>query len=78
MKTLFEQTKLDSQSQETVWRIVNPRRMDKFDKKMFILAMHFLYKKKQGTDLPPQIPEETHMSIDGESYFKNAQIRMQQ
>ena len=44
---------------------------------MFILAMHFLYKKKQGVEIPLQIPEETHMSLDAENYFKNMQMRMQ-
>ncbi len=59
-----------------VWHLTNPRGIDKFDKKMFILAMHFLYKKKQGVELPPMVPEETHISIDGDNYFKNMQMRM--
>jgi hypothetical protein len=39
---------------------------------MFMIAMHFLYKRKAtGIDLPPVVPEETYMSIDGDNYLKN-------
>jgi hypothetical protein len=45
---------------------------------MFAMAMHFLYKKKQieGLALPPQVPEETLLSIDPEGFFKMKQRMM--
>ncbi|CDW75676.1 eh domain containing protein [Stylonychia lemnae] len=77
VKGLFQKTELDQQSQDIVWNLVNPRNIDKFDQKLFILAIHFLYKKKQGTELPPMLPEESQISVDPENYFKQMQMRMQ-
>ena len=37
--------------------------------------MHFLYKAKEGgMQLPPMVPEESYLSIDGDNYF---QLKMQ-
>jgi hypothetical protein len=78
MKEVMEQTKLDRPICDHVWQLVNPRGLDRFDKTMFSMAMHFLYNKKKlgSIDLPPQIPEETLMSIDPEGYFKMKQQLM--
>jgi len=60
---------------------VNPRGIDRFDKNMFCMTMHFLYNKKKaggGLELPKQIPEEMLMSIDPEGYFKMKMNMMQQ
>jgi hypothetical protein len=71
MRQVMEQTKLERPVCDHVWQLVNPKGLDRFDKPMFAMAMHFLYnKKKTGGDLPMQIPEETLMSIDPEGYMK--------
>lgn len=59
--------------------MVNPKGADRFDVRMFAMAMHFLYNKKkngEGIQLPPSIPEETIMSIDPDNYFKMKQQMM--
>ena len=72
---------MDAPICDHVWRIVNPRDMDKFDKNMFTMVMHFLYvyKKNNGSiPLPNQtVPEETIMSIDPDNYFKMKQQMIQ-
>jgi hypothetical protein len=53
--------------------MVNPRGLERFDRTMFCMAMHFLYNKKKaggGLELPNSVPEEMLMSIDSENYFK--------
>ena len=78
MKDVFEQTKLDKSIQDAVWNLVNPMGKDSFDKTMFMITMHFLYKKKAtNIELPMNIPNETYLSIEGENFFRNSQIRQQ-
>ena len=77
----MEQTKLEKPICDHVYQIVNPRGLDRFDRTMFSMAMHFLYNKKKaggGIELPNQIPEEMLLSIDQEGYFKMKMSMMQQ
>lgn len=77
MRDVLEQTRLDKSICDQVWHLVNPRGLDKFDKTMFIVAMHFLYKKKAtNCELPSVVPEETYMSVEGENFIQNKSIRM--
>lgn len=75
MQSVMNQTKLEKEVCEHVWRIVNPKNVDRFDIRMFAMAMHFLYNKKknEGINLPPSIPEETIISVDPENYMRMKQ-----
>jgi hypothetical protein len=73
MKEVMEQTKLEKPICDQVFQIVNPRGLDRFDRTMFSMAMHFLYNKKKaggGIEIPHSIPEEMLLSIDPEGYYK--------
>ncbi|TNV82753.1 hypothetical protein FGO68_gene15469 [Halteria grandinella] len=79
MRSVMDQTKLEKHICDHVWAMVNPKGMDRFDVRMFAMAMHFLYNKKKhgdGMNLPGAIPEETIMSIDPENYMKMKQQMM--
>jgi hypothetical protein len=55
MREVMDQTKLEKNICDHVWSIVNPRNLDRFDRGMFSMAMHFLYNKKKaggGLELP--------------------------
>jgi hypothetical protein len=69
MQSLFKKTELNREACEKVWMLVNPKGLDVFDRKMFLMAIHLLYKAKQGTDLPQQVPQEMIISVDPEGYF---------
>eukprot|EP00347_Sterkiella_histriomuscorum_P010340 403376681 len=78
VRGLFTQTQMDQASQDQVWNLVNPDNKERFDKPLFVVTIHYLYKKKQGSELPPRLPEESLLSVDPETYFKNFQQRMMQ
>lgn len=61
---LFKKTALPREVCEQVWGLVNPKGIEIFDKKMFFMAIHFLYKAKGGNALPPSVPEEMIISLD--------------
>lgn len=76
----MEQTKLERQICDQVFQIVNPRGLDRFDRAMFSMAMHFLYNKKKaggGIEIPHSIPDEMLISIDPEGYYKMKMNMMQ-
>ena len=80
MREVMEQTKLEKPICDQVFHIVNPRNLDRFDRTMFSMAMHFLYNKKKavgGLEIPQSIPEEMLLSIDPEGYFKMKMNMMQ-
>ena len=68
--TVFKQTGLPREACEKVWMLVNPKGLDVFDRKMFFMALHLLYKCKQGNVLPDEIPQEMIISLDPEGYFQ--------
>jgi hypothetical protein len=77
MREIMEKTKLERHVCEQVFALVNPKMIDRFDKVMFAMSMQFLYNKKKGIDLPPQIPEEMLLSINPDGYFRMKQQMMQ-
>lgn len=45
----FMQTQLDQNVLEQVWGLVDSEEQGEFDRKMFCMAMHLLYKIKMGS-----------------------------
>lgn len=56
MKNLLLQTQLSPDICDSVWKMVNPKNQEGFNKKMFCIALHLLYKKKVGQEIPQSIP----------------------
>lgn len=52
----FRQTQLDDSTLEAVWGLVDTEEVGEFDRKMFCMAMHLLYKIKLGSRLPSSMP----------------------
>ena len=46
MQTVFAQTKLPRDVCAKVWDLTNPDSAEVFTKHMFMMAMHFLYKRR--------------------------------
>jgi len=61
-------TQLDKNVCAKVWDLSNPARASSFDKKMFFMAMHLMYKKKQdqSLELPATVPAELNVSAGEE------------
>lgn len=52
----FMQTQLDQSVLEKVWGLVDTEEVGEFDRKMFCMAMHLLYKIKTGSKVPDTMP----------------------
>lgn len=52
----FKQTQLDDKTLESVWGLVDTEEVGEFDRKMFCMSMHLLYKIKVGSKLPTTLP----------------------
>ena len=60
-----------------MWELVNPMGGPlNFNKKTFAMAMHLLFKKKTGTELPNTLPPELRLSVDPEGFFAEMENRM--
>ena len=55
-KDAFMQTQLSDDVLEQVWGLVDTEETGEFDRKMFWIAMHILYKVKLGSKWPMSIP----------------------
>jgi len=66
MQGLMQQSQLPKEACAQVWELSNPQGEDKFNKTMFFMAMHFMYKKKMNNDLPSEVPTEMVMSLQKE------------
>jgi len=64
MQEVMLKTQLDKKTCARVWDLSNPKRAPVFDKKMFFLAMHLMYKKRQdpSLELPTSLPPELEVS----------------
>ena len=61
-------TQLDKTVCAKVWDLANPSRVSIFSKKMFLMAIHLMYKKKQDPtlELPVTVPAELDASASDE------------
>ena len=59
---------LDKHVCAKVWDLTNPARASSFDRKMFFMAMHLMYKKRQdkSLELPATVPAELDVSAGEE------------
>lgn len=64
MQQVMLKTQLDKKTCARVWDLSNPKRATVFDRKMFFLAMHLMYKKRQdpNLELPATVPPELDFS----------------
>ena len=53
----FSQTQLDEKTLEVIWGLVDTEELGEFDRKMFCMGMHLLYKIKLGAPLPSSLPQ---------------------
>ena len=51
MQAVMTQTKLDKKVCAKVWNFANPKLESNFTHKMFLIAMHLMYKARQSPDL---------------------------
>mmetsp|Transcript_20453 Transcript_20453/g.19436 ORF Transcript_20453/g.19436 Transcript_20453/m.19436 type:complete len:98 (-) Transcript_20453:76-369(-) len=78
MQQVFNMTQMPMEVREQVWKIVNPKGLDVFDQRMFFMAIHFLYKAKQGNQIPPSIPQEIIFSLDPDGFIAHMMSQQNQ
>lgn len=66
-KDAFMQTQLDDDTLEQIWGMVDTEEIGEFDRQMFCIAMHLLYKVKLGQKLPMTLPSILKTSV--QAYF---------
>jgi hypothetical protein len=66
-KDAFMQTQLDDDTLELIWGMVDTEEIGDFDRQMFCIAMHLLYKVKLGQKLPMTLPNILKTSV--QAYF---------
>ena len=64
MQDVMTMTKLEKKICAKVWNLSNPKFEANFTKKMFLIAMHLMYKARQDSNcqLPEQVPIELDVS----------------
>lgn len=55
---VFGQSGLDKTVLEQIWTLADPHNRGKLDKDEFSVAMHLVYRKLNGYDVPPRLPPE--------------------
>ena len=66
MQQVMLKTQLDKGSCAKVWDLANPQRETTFSKSMFLIAMHFMYKKRQDPNIqfPERVPQELFVTAE--------------
>lgn len=55
---VFGQSGLDKKALEQIWTLADPHNRGKLDKDEFSVAMHLIYRKLNGYDVPARLPPE--------------------
>ena len=77
MQDVMTKTKLDNRVMAKVWQLSNPNLEANFSKKMFAIAMHMMFRKRQdqNVQIPEQLPIELSLSA---AELDDSQQAMQQ